>query len=151
MFGYLLSVHSLNRYIVLVLLIVMLVRCRRMRNAEKYSHLDIRLTHLLTWSALIQLAVGVALYAQSPLIRYFYASYPETLHVRPARFFSMEHSTVMFMSLLAMILFNLLHKPTVGKYKKQFRWYLVILILIFVNVPWPFSPVVARPWLTLIF
>jgi uncharacterized membrane protein len=63
----------------------------------------------------------------------------------------MEHSTVMLLSLLALILFNLLQKPVAAKYKKQFKWYLVILILIFVNIPWPFSPVVARPWLTFIF
>lgn len=148
LFQWMLLIHSCNRYIIVLLLVLLIARGYKFRMHSTYYELDKKLKWVLNVVATVQLFLGLYLYVQSPWVKYFIQQYPATLYYREARFFSMEHSTVMFLCLLMTVYANIKSTslPASRYYRRQFSILLIILIVIFVNVPWPFSPIVARPW-----
>jgi Na+/H+ antiporter NhaC len=66
-----------------------------------------------------------------------------------ARFFLVEHPTLMILAIVFITLGHGMAKKAVDdetKYRKAFRYFLIALVLILAAVPWPFREVIARPW-----
>ncbi|XZF15538.1 hypothetical protein ACTHGU_05335 [Chitinophagaceae bacterium MMS25-I14] len=151
MYSFLLAAHSLFRWLVLISLVYTLFRAfRGLATNKKFSAFDNMIRHTSATIAHIQLLLGITLYYISPVIRYFLSHYSEAVEDRPVRFFGMEHSTMMLTAVILITIgsFRAKRRPTD---KQKFRtiaiWYSIALLIILINIPWPFSPFSARPWI----
>ena len=96
-------------------------------------------------SAHTQLLVGIILYFVSPMVQFGNTSNEE------ARFFTMEHSTMMIVAIVFMTLARILSKKGKtdnAKFKRLFTYSLIALLIIIMAIPWPFPLMshVVRQW-----
>ncbi|WPU99160.1 hypothetical protein SNE26_24410 [Mucilaginibacter sp. cycad4] len=142
--------HSFFRWLVLASLIFAIVRSFRGWMLKKqYSVLDNRIRHWTATIAHIQLILGLWLYFISPLISYFWHNYHVAAHQREIRFFSMEHSSMMLLSIIIITIGSAKAKrmkTDKGKYKIAAITFSIALLIILLSVPWPFSPMAGRPY-----
>lgn len=96
----------------------------------------------------LQFLVGILLLTQSPIVKAFWSQVSQAVKWREIRFFGLEHP---FMMILGVMLINVFTDKTKGKigtnnaFNYLFVRYLIILFILFVSVPWSFSPFTARP------
>jgi uncharacterized membrane protein YfcA len=98
----------------------------------------------------IQLILGIWLYFISPITGFFLHHYQEAVHERSIWFFGMEHSTMMLAAIVVATIGSALakRKPTAPeKFRTMAVWFSLSLVIILMNIPWPFSPMAGRPWL----
>src|SRR5690606_21091891 len=95
-YGILLALHSLTRWLVLSGLLVSIVRSGRgWAGGSAFTRADNAFRHWTTTAAHVQLVLGVWLYFVSPITAFFMNNFSEAVHVRDVRFFGMEHSLIM--------------------------------------------------------
>lgn len=150
-FSALLSIHSLFRWFILLMIILVLIRSYKGKKAE-YSFLNtdkkIRIVTIIAcW---IQLILGFILYSKSAIVDYFFNNLPEALSLREIRFFGMEHSTAMplsilFLSIGAYRCYKIQSINSTKAYKLWFNWTITGFLLIIFSIPWSFWPLVSRP------
>ena len=146
----LLALHSWVRWLVLIGLVVSLFRayrgwlCRR-----PFTPLDNQVRIATTASVHVQLLLGVWLYIVSPIVRYFLGHFHEGVHINNVRFFGMEHVTMMVIA-IAVITVGSVRARRKKTAREKFRaiaiYFTIGLVLIFVSIPWHFSPFTARPY-----
>ena len=151
MYLYLLTLHSLTRWLVLATLIVGIVNAFiGWKKQREFGRWDNVLRILTLSSAHIQFALGITLYFTSPIVRYFLGHFNEAVHNRGQRFFGMEHITMMVIAVFMITHGSTLAKKRLGpeeKFKAMAIWYTIAFVIIFLSIPWPFSPFTARPYL----
>ncbi len=151
MYNTILTLHSLCRWLVLASLVIAIIRAwTGWIGGQAFTKRDNLLRHVTATVAHIQLALGLALYFISPVIDYFLHHYKEAVHMRQIRFFGMEHSLMMLVAIILITIGSSVAKRKTSdkaKFKTIAIWYTIGLVVILVNIPWPFSPLVARPWL----
>lgn len=149
MYSTLLPFHSLFRWLVLASLVFAIYRaCRGWLNSRKFTRFDDATRHWTATIAHIQLLLGLWLYAISPVIAYFLDQYKVAVHQREVRFFGMEHSLVMVVSVVIITIGSMRARRkeiAQDKFKTMAIWYSIGLLLILSSVPWSFSPLVSRP------
>ncbi len=149
MYSTLLIIHSLFRWLVLISLIYAIYRfIRGYRLKVHFSSLDNTVRRATVAIAHIQLVLGVCLYFISPIIAYFLANLGESLSLREIRFFGMEHSLMMFLAIVCISIGSIKAKRESidgKKFKIIATWFTVGLLIILLNIPWEFSPLVSRP------
>lgn len=149
MYPILLSLHSLVRWLVVVsLLLSLVVAYRGWIQRKSFTKANNSLRHWTATIAHIQLILGVSIYFLSPIITYFWENYHDALHQRALRFFGMEHSLMMLVAIVIVTIGSAKakrKKTDLDKFKTIAIWYTIGLVIILVNVPWPFSPFAARP------
>lgn len=148
-FGFLLSIHSLVRWFILVALILILIKSYKgLKLGQPFSKFDRNLrkyTPILGW---VQFILGCLLYSKSAFVSYFFEHFPETLSQREIRFFGIEHSSIMPIAILVLTLGaikSIKQCNNTTAYKIWFRWTLISFILIISSIPWSFWPLVSRP------
>ncbi|MFT3749562.1 MAG: hypothetical protein QM768_14645 [Agriterribacter sp.] len=97
----------------------------------------------------IEVVVGLWLYFISPLISNFISSFKESVHVKDIRFFGMEHSIMMLVAAVIITIGSAKakrKKTDIEKFKSLAIWFTIGLLIILISIPWPFSPMAARPW-----
>lgn len=150
MYYTLIALHSLVRWLVLAALLLAIYRsCRGWLGRKGYKQWDNTLRVATVTLAHIQLAIGVWLYLASPLIKSFLNNYSATKGIRDIRFFGMEHSLMMVLAVTFITIgaSKARRRPLAGqKFKAMAIWFTIALVIIFVSIPWPFSPMAARPW-----
>lgn len=150
MYPYILFFHSIWRWFVLVSLLYSVFRgFQGWRRGDAFSKEDDTLRHMTATVVHIQLILGLLIYSISPLIRYFWSNYHEAVHERDIRFFGMEHSLMMLIAVIIITVGSMLAKRKENdrdKFKTMAIWYSIGLLIILLNIPWPFSPLVSRPW-----
>jgi phosphoglycerol transferase MdoB-like AlkP superfamily enzyme len=151
MYNTILTLHSLCRWLVLATLLIAINRSYTgWLTSLAFTKQDNRLRHITATIAHIQLILGLWLYFISPVISYFLHHYKEAVHMRQIRFFGMEHSLMMLVAIIIITFGSSIAKRK-NTHKARFKtiaiWYTVALVVILINIPWPFSPMVARPWL----
>ncbi|PKA15626.1 hypothetical protein CH363_13195 [Leptospira haakeii] len=150
MYPYLLIIHSHVRWVVLVVILISislsLLGFLRRRSFGKiddlFRILVISLSHL-------QLVIGFTLYFYSPIVRSFFANKAESILVPEARFFGSTHISLMIASVILLTLGSAIAKRKTEnqeKFKSLLFWFITSLLLIFIAIPWPFSPFVERPY-----
>ena len=151
MYTILLALHSLMRWLVLASLLFAIFRAfKGWVSKSSFSRFDNRVRHWTATIAHIQLIFGLWLYFISPVINYFLHNYNDAVHQRAIRFFGMEHSLMMLIEIVIITIGSAMakrKKTDHAKYKTMAIWFTIGLIVILANVPWPFSPLVSRPWL----
>lgn len=150
MYQTILAIHSLVRWAVLAGLLFSLYRAYRGLLLQKpFSRFDNAVRHWTATIAHIQLVLGLCLYFISPVIRYFLQDYKDAVHVRAIRFFGMEHSLMMLTAIILLTIGAAKAKRKAAdsdKFRTMAIWYTIALIIILINVPWPFSPFAGRPY-----
>lgn len=146
-----LALHSLVRWFLLAGLLLSCYRAYRGWHAGRtFGRFDNSLRHTTATIAHIQLMLGLWLYFISPTVDYFLHNIREGIHERQIRFFGMEHITMMLIAVIFITIGSAKAKrktDDTGKYKTMAIWYTIALVIIISSIPWPFSPLISRPWL----
>lgn len=149
MYSVLLSIHSLMRWLVLISLVFAVYRSYSGWRANKsFSSFDNRIRHITATIVHIQLMLGLWLYFVSPVVDYFLKNFKEAVHMREIRFFGMEHITMMVVAVTLLTIGSVKAKRAdtdQKKFKTMFVWYSISLLIIFLSIPWSFSPFTSRP------
>ena len=150
MYAILLTIHSWFRWLVLASLMFTLVRYYHgWFVGRKFSQLDAVTQSTTVKIVQIQFLIGLVLYVFSPMVRYFLFNFGAAVHQRDARFFGMEHITMMFIA-VAVISAGSMQAIKKETEKEKFRtiaiWFSVGLLIIFLSIPWEFSPFTRRPY-----
>jgi hypothetical protein len=150
MYPTLLILHSLFRWLVLGTLIVSIYRAYiGFSNNKTFSKIDNSLRHWTATTAHIQLIIGIILYTKSPLIKYFWGNFNATIHVWEVSFFGIVHSLLMITSVVLVTIGSALakrKKTDREQYKTMLIWFSIALLIVFIAIPWSFSPLANRPY-----
>jgi uncharacterized protein YacL len=145
-----LHIHSLFRYIILLLLLITIFKSfGGWFGKKQYLSGDKKLALFTLISAHLQLVLGLAIYFMSAEVQFSNLSSV----TREVRFFTMEHSAMMIIAIILITLGYSLAKrgkDDVTKHKRTAIFFLLALIVIFVAIPWPFHlpwSAVARGWM----
>ncbi len=151
MYQTLLICHNLMRWLVLASLLLAIYKAYRGYALKRaFTTTDNLLRHGTATIAHVQLVLGMLLYFNSGLIKYFWANYPTAVHDIEFSFFGIFHIAFMFIAVILITIGSALakRKPTDSdKFKTMLIWFSVALLIILIVIPWPFSPFVNRPYL----
>jgi len=143
MYGILTPIHSLLRWVVLILLLVVIIKSLQgLLSKRSFSGSDNKMSLYLMMSAHTQLVVGILLLFVSPFVKFGNMSDSET------RFFTMEHTSMMIIAIVFITIARISSKKATtdtGKFRRLFIFSLIALLIILAAIPWPFSPI-SRPW-----
>jgi hypothetical protein len=149
MYSFLLALHSLIRWLVLVsLLYSIFIAYRGWVFKKPFTKANGVIRSVTTTIAHIQLVIGVWLYCISPVVSYFLHNFGTAVHERQIRFFGMEHITMMVIAITVLTIGSAKAKrqsTDQQKFKTMAIWFTVALIIILSSIPWSFSPLIARP------
>ena len=149
MYATLLVIHSLFRWLVVGSLLVAIFRAAMgYFQKSSFSKSDNALRHWTATLAHLQLVLGILLYIKSPIIRYFWANFGEANAQPEMQFFGLIHFTLMFTAVVVITIGSALAKRQLtdaAKYRTMLLWFSAAFILIFIAIPWPFSPLANRP------
>jgi len=151
MYSVLLPLHSIIRWLVLISLLITIGKSLwGYFKQPVFSKTDNVLRHWTATFCHIQLVIGMLLYTQSPFVTYFYDTYKSGNLNPEALFFGVIHIILMFIAIVFISIGSIKAKrisPDNEKYKTILIWFSIGLIVIFLAIPWPFSPLAARPFL----
>ncbi|WP_294347034.1 hypothetical protein [Sphingobacterium sp.] len=148
-YPFILAMHSLWRWEVLIVLTISLVNFFYKRKKElPFSPTDQFLVKITVSSFYIQLVLGFSLYVLSPITQYFLQHFDEAVHLRQIRFFGMEHSSMMIIAAICLTLGALKSKnadTNDRRFKILLIWFGLALLIVLSSIPWEFSPLTSRP------
>lgn len=148
---FLLYVHSLFRWLVLFSLLAATgTAWHGLSKARTFSRADNAVRHWTATIAHVQLLIGILLYTQSPMIGWFWSNYAEASHDPNPMFFGIVHGALMLTAIVVITIGSSLAKRSVTdreKFATVLLWYTAALLIILIAIPWPFSPLAARPYL----
>jgi hypothetical protein len=153
MYHVLLYLHSILRWIIILLSIVAIFRAYAgMAGGKPFGPGDKRTGLFLMIAAHTTLLVGLYLWIFGPLglanIRNL--GFGEVMKDRVYRFFAVEHLFGMLVAIILITLGRRASKASISdrsKHKRTFWFILVALLIIFATVPWPWMVGIGRPWL----
>lgn len=151
MYPQLLFFHSLFRWLLLAGLLYSLYRASRgYRGKLPFTKTDNAVRHWTATLSHIQLMLGMVLYFTSPVTGYFLKHSREAFRNNPdATFFGAIHITLMTVAVFVITIGSALAKRQendTDKFRTWLVWFAVAILIIFLAVPWPFSPLATRPW-----
>lgn len=138
--------HSLNRYILLALmLIVIFSSLKKWLGKKEYTPLDNKLNLFAFISAHTQLLIGLILYFISDWVN-FSAPFVSKSY----RFFTIEHLVAMLIAIMLITFGRTKVKKltdSVTKHKRTFIYYIIALVIILASIPWPFRNLGVDKWI----
>ena len=146
----LLHVHSLLRYVLLILLLISIVKAYSGWGGKKsYSPGDRKLALFTVISAHLQLVIGLVLYFISPNVKVALANMSEAMKNPELRFWAVEHIAMMLIAIILITIGSARAKRAAtdeGKHKQIAIFFLLALLVIFIAIPWPWKEI-ARGWM----
>src|SRR5690606_21930223 len=115
-----------------------------------YTRTDDTVRHLTATFAHIQLTIGLVLYFSSPLMAYFRSNFSEAVREFDLLFFGLIHIILMTPSVVLITIGSAAAKrqdTDARKFRTMALWFTAALIIIFIAIPWPFSPLANRPYI----
>ena len=150
MYFYLLFFHSIFRWLVLLSLLYALFRSLRGWGGNlSFSKSDDSVRHITATISHVQLTIGYLLYFNSPFIAYFRSHFHEAIKQFDFMFFGMIHITLMTISIILITIGSSAAKRQTldsNKFRTITIFFGIALVIILVAIPWPFSPLAARPY-----
>jgi hypothetical protein len=150
MYPLLLSLHSLFRWLVLLsLLLSISIAYKGWKRTLEFTPVSNTIRHWTATIAHLQLLLGITIYFQSPVVR---LPMPYDAHklINEQPFFKYVHIILMVLSVVLITIGSAKAKrmPTAAaKYFTILIWFTAALLIIFVAIPWPFSPLANRPYI----
>lgn len=146
----LLTLHSIVRWIVLALLLFAVYKAGTGYFRKRvFSGTDNAVRHWTATAAHIQLLIGMILYFRSPVVKAWWKTKGSLLPF-DYKFFSLLHLSLMFAAIVVLTVGSAKAKREMTDRKKfstMLIWFVVALLLILIAIPWPFSPLVKRPYI----
>ncbi len=152
MYTGLLHLHSILRWIILILLLVAIYRhYTGMTKRAGYTATDRKVDLFLMISAHVTLLIGLYQWVAGPWgLKLIQAKgFGEVMKSTAERFFAVEHLLGMFIAIALITVGRSKGKiATAGtaEHKKAFGLFVAALILILLLVPWPFREELGRGW-----
>jgi hypothetical protein len=150
MYQYLLFFHSIFRWFVLGSLLLAIYKAYTGYKQNKpFSKADDSIRHWTATIAHTQLIIGIILYIKSPIVQYFWSNFSDAIKYFDAAFFGLYHFLLMLTSVVLITIGSALakRKPTdKEKFRTMLFWFGLTLLIIFIAIPWPFSPLANRPY-----
>lgn len=142
--------HSFTRWLVLISLIYAVYRSfKGYFLNRKFTETDNTVRHWTATIAHLQLVLGMIFYFKSPVIQYFWQHFNEAKESFDHIFFGLIHISMMFTAIMIVTIGSALAKRKLSD-KEKFRtmgiWFSTALIIIFLAIPWAFSPFANRPY-----
>jgi cytochrome b561 len=148
MFSVLLFFHSAIRWFVLgSLLFSIYTAYRGFTQKRSFTPSANSLRHWTATIAHIQLLLGMTLYIQSPTVIFRMSGTTNKL-LNEQDFFRYVHIALMIIAIVLITIGSAKAKrqqDDQAKYRTMLRWFGVALLVIFIAIPWPFSPLAGRP------
>ena len=145
----LLHIHSYWRWLVLVAILIIVIKSIIGYKSDSiYNSKDGILRKIVISILHIQFILGSIIYSFSPLVKTFFKNISENIHEREIRFFAIEHSLMMLVAIVIVTIGAVKVKKQSDsklKYQTTYVWFGIALIIILLNIPWEFSPLVNRP------
>lgn len=142
--------HSIFRWLVLISLVyAIFLAYRGYKTGKEFSKADNAVRHWTATIAHIQLILGILLYSQSPMVSYFWKHFSVAIRNLDAAFFGLIHIALMLIAIVVITIGSALakRKPESNqKFKTMLIWFGAALLIIFIAIPWPFSPLSHRPY-----
>jgi hypothetical protein len=149
MYSTLLVFHSLIRWLVVAFLLYSIYRAFvGYLNDKPFSKTDNAFRHWTATVAHIQLMIGIILYTQSPIVKYFWKEKESSFQNLELTFYGLIHIILMLTAIVLVTIGSAKAKrqqTDKKKFKTMLVWFTIGLILIFVAIPWTFSPLSSRP------
>ncbi|MBZ4034708.1 hypothetical protein K6T82_08020 [Flavobacterium sp. 17A] len=143
--------HSFMRWLVLASLIYSIYIAYRGYSYQlSFTKKDNLVRHWTATIAHIQLLFGILVYVQSPIVKYFWRNFKDGIQNIDTAFFGLIHVLLMLISIIFITIGSALAKRRLSdqqKFKTMLVWFSIALIIIFIAIPWPFSPLANRPYL----
>lgn len=151
MYQILIYSHSVIRWFVVISILYSVYRAYRgYASGAVFSKTDNSTRHWTATIAHIQLITGIVLFTQSPSVKYFWNNFSAAVKVKEALFFGLIHIALMLVGIVILTIGSSLSKRRSTdreKFKTMLVWFSIALLIIFIAVPWPFSPLATRPYL----
>jgi hypothetical protein len=145
MYSFFLHLHSVGRWLILVLLIVAIFNSM-VAGSRPFIRSDARTGSILVIFADLMFLIGLVLWFLGPkgykMIQTMGMS--ELMKNSSARFFAIEHITLMFIALILLHVGKAQGRKAISDKAKHTRtlvFYLLALLLILISIPWPFRAV----------
>jgi cell division protein FtsW (lipid II flippase) len=147
----LLSLHSINRWLVLLSLLYSIYIAGRGRWQQRaFTAHDDMMRHVTATISQIQLLLGLSLYMISPIVKYAVAETQSNQLLSEHAFFKYIHIWLMAISVILITIGSAKAKrmPTDNeKFSTMLLWFVIALLIITAAIPWPFSPLANRPFI----
>ncbi|MBM7419973.1 MULTISPECIES: hypothetical protein [Chryseobacterium] len=142
--------HSIFRWLVLLsLLYSIFIAYKGYFSNKEFTKTDDFVRHSTATIAHIQLVLGITLYSQSPIIKYFWNNFNEAKESFDLLFFGLIHIFLMVFSIILITIGSSISKRKTTdkeKFKTMLIYFIIALVVIFIAIPWPFSPLSNRPY-----
>lgn len=142
--------HSTVRWFVILSLLYSIFRAYRSYvNKASFTPTDNLIRHWTATIAHIQLMLGIVLYTQSPLVKYFWKNTDETFNDLEFLFFGLIHIVLMLTAIIVLTIGSAAAKRRAEdrhKFKTMLVYFSAALLIIIIAIPWPFSPLAHRPY-----
>lgn len=150
MYPHLLAAHSIVRWLVLCFVLISIYRAFTGYTKNKpFTGADNGFRHWTATIAHVQLMIGMVLYTQSPVVKAFLSDTKTGLQNADLTFFGLIHIVLMLIAIIVLTIGSALAKRKPAdkeKFRTMLIWFSIALILIFMAIPWPFSPLSNRPY-----
>ncbi|MBK6905193.1 MAG: cytochrome B [Saprospirales bacterium] len=138
--------HSGWRWVVLILLVWAIVSAfGKWRSGATFTETDRKRAFFAMTATHLQLLFGLVLYFISPYVKFA----DDTMKDPLLRFYTVEH---IFIMALAIFVISGGYRRSLGratdtaKFKTQFYYFLIGLLLILAGIPWPFREGLSGAW-----
>ena len=142
--------HSIVRWFVVGSLLYAIFRAYKGYSSKVvFTKTDNAVRYWTATIAHIQLVIGIILYSRSPIIHYFWTNIHEASSNFEIVFFGLIHMLLMLMAIVIITIGSALSKRRETdheKFKTILIWFSIALFIIFIAIPWPFSPFANRPY-----
>lgn len=151
MFTTLTILHSALRWLVLISLsYTIFISAKGYIQRRAFTKLDNAARHWTATIAHTQLLLGILLLTKSPTVSVFWKDRDFHSGNFDLTFFGLLHPLLMLCAILVLTVGSAVAKRT-DEDRQRFRtiliYYTIALLLIFIAIPWPFSPLANRPYL----
>lgn len=150
-YSFLVALHSLFRWVVLLaILYAIFTAYRGYANGATFAKSDNAIRHWTATIAHIQLVIGITLYIKSDTVKYFWKNLSEAFQQPDTLFFGLIHFILMLSSVVFLTVGSAMakrKKTDKEKFKTMLIWFSLALFIIFIAIPWSFSPLAHRPYI----
>jgi len=142
MYSFLLHLHSILRWVVLLLLLVAIFNSL-VAGQRPFIRTDARTGSILVGFADFMLLIGLVLWYFGPWGYKLIESMGMSAVMKDpyTRFFAIEHTTGMLLAIIVLHIGKAQGRKAISdkaKHKRTLLFYLIALLIILVSIPWPF-------------
>ena len=148
-----LSLHSILRWVLLILLLASIIKSFTGWQGKKvFTGGDRKLFLFTLITTHINFLVGIYLlfFGTIGIVSGGLPAGVDIMKDKTFRFFWIEHPVGMLIAIVLITIGNSMSKKAatdVLKFKKAFWFFFIALIIILATVPWPFREIIGRPWI----